>query len=196
MKAVIEGLLFAAGDDGLSSKELADITDQTVNEIDLLIHELRVDWKEQDRGLQIVKVAQVYQMTTRSDHTTYFEKMAQSPNRSQLSRASLETLAIVAYRQPITRVQIEEIRGVKSDRTLQMLQRKGLIKEKGREPGPGRPILYGTSTAFLTYFGLTTLEELPPLDSIFQWQEWEQERQQLYKRLGIDIEPLVEEETP
>jgi segregation and condensation protein B len=183
-KAVIEGILFAAGEEGLSAKEIAQVMDMDPHEVELLIHHLRVDWKEQERGLQIVKVAQVYQMMTLPEHTPYFEKWAHTPTRSSLSRAALETLAIIAYRQPVTRIELEEIRGVKSDRLLQQLQRKGLITEKGRADGAGRPILYGTSKAFLDYFGLNHLEELPAPDSLFHWQELEQERQELLERFG------------
>jgi segregation and condensation protein B len=190
MKAVIEGLLFAAGEDGLSLKEIADVTGMSKKDVELLIHDMRVDWKEQQRGVQIMKVAQVYQMTTLPEHAAYFEKLAQAPNRSQLSRAALETLAIIAYRQPIMRAEIEEIRGVKSDRVVQVLQRKGLIREVGRAEGAGRPILYGTSREFLDYFGLNHIDELPPADSIFDWQEWEQERQDLFERLGVDTDAI------
>lgn len=191
LKALVEALLFAAGDEGLSAKEIGDIIGMNRNDVDLLIHDMRVDWKEQERGLQIVKVAQVYQMTTLPEHAHYFEKLAQAPTRSQLSRASLETLAIIAYRQPITRMDIEEIRGVKSDRILQQLQRKGLVTDKGRAEGAGRPILYGTSKEFLDYFGLNNLDELPPPDSIFDWQELEQERKDLFQRLGVEAEVAV-----
>ncbi|WP_232337606.1 SMC-Scp complex subunit ScpB [Thermoactinomyces sp. CICC 23799] len=198
MKAVMEGLLFAAGEEGMSIKELADVTGLEKHEVEQCLHDLRVDYKEQQRGIQIVKVAQVYQMTTLPEHAPYFEKMAQAPNRSRLSRAALETLAIIAYRQPITRVEIEEIRGVKSERVLQVLSRKGLIREAGRAEGAGRPILYGTSKDFLDYFGLNDIEELPPPESIFDWQEWEQERQDLFKRLGVEQteEPETDEGSP
>lgn len=188
MKAIIEGLIFASGEDGLSLKELANVTGLSKHEVEALIHELRVDYKEQGRGIQIVKVAQVYQMTTLPEHAPYFEKLAEAPNRSQLSRAALETLAIIAYRQPITRVEIEDIRGVKSDRIIQVLQRKGLIREVGRAEGAGRPILYGTTKDFLDYFGLNHIDELPPADSIFDWQEWEEERRDLFERLGVPME--------
>ena len=102
--------------------------------------------------------------------------MAQVPRRTQLSRASLEVLAIVAYCQPVTRIEIEEIRGVKSDHLLQSLCRKGLIREVGRAEGVGRPILYGTTKKFLHYFGLNHLNELPSPHTIFNWQEWENEK--------------------
>lgn len=191
MKPVIEGLLFAAGDEGLSLKELSDATGLSKHEVELLIHELRVDMKQAGRGIQIVKVAQVYQMTTLPEHAPYFEKLAQAPSRSGLSRAALETLAIVAYRQPLTRMEIEEIRGVKSERVIQVLQRKGLIKDVGRAEGAGRPILYGTTKEFLDYFGLNRIDELPPADSIFDWREWEQDRRDLFARLGMEVEQLT-----
>ena len=100
-------------------------------------------------------------MTTNPDHAAYFERMAYSPTRSSLSQAALETLSIVAYRQPITRVEIEEIRGVKCDRALQSLVSKDLIEEVGRAEQIGRPILYGTTKSFLDYFGLAGLDALP-----------------------------------
>jgi segregation and condensation protein B len=196
VKAIIEGLLFAAGDEGLSLGEIAEIVGLTKQEVKLLIEEMQREWKEQSRGIQIVQVAKVYQLTTLPEHAPYFEKMAQAPTRSQLSRAALETLAIIAYRQPITRLEIEEIRGVKCDRILQLLQRKGLIRDVGRAEGPGRPILFGTTKEFLDYFGLNHLDELPSPDSIFNWQEWEEERQDLFQRLGVEKKEEKEEEQP
>ncbi|SFJ90047.1 SMC-Scp complex subunit ScpB [Thermoflavimicrobium dichotomicum] len=195
MKSVIEGLLFASGEEGLSLKELADVIGISKQEVQYLINEMQIEWNQQQRGIQIVKVAQVYQLTTLPEHAPYFERLAQAPSRSQLSRAALETLAIIAYRQPVTRLEIEEIRGVKSDRTVQVLQRKGLIREVGRAEGAGRPILYGTTKEFLEYFGLNHIDELPPPDSIFNWQEWEQDRQDLFKRLGVEKSPTTEEES-
>ncbi|OYD09980.1 SMC-Scp complex subunit ScpB [Paludifilum halophilum] len=185
-KPVIEGLLFAAGEDGLSLNEMTEVTGLYKPVVSQILQEMKEEWKEQGRGLQIVEVAQVYQLTTLSEHQEYFEKLAQSPNRSRLSRAALETLAIIAYRQPIIRADLEEIRGVKSERTIYYLKRKGLIREVGRAEGVGRPILYGTSREFLDYFGLKSLEELPSVDTIFDWAELEQERQELYQRLGVD----------
>lgn len=178
--------MFAAGDEGLSLKELAEITELSKQEIRMMLNEMIMEWKLERRGIQIVQVAKVYQITTLAEHAEYFEKLASAPTRSQLSRAALETLAIIAYRQPITRLEIEEIRGVKTDRTVQLLQRKGLVRETGRGEGPGRPILLGTTKEFLDYFGLNRIEELPAPDSLFNWQEMEQERRELFERLGVD----------
>ena len=192
-KPVIEGLLFAAGEDGLRLAEIADIIGEEKKVVRQLLQEMQTEWKEAGRGIQIVKVGRVYQLTTLPEHHAYFEQLAAAPSRSQLSRAALETLAIVAYRQPIIRADIEEIRGVKSEKALAYLKRRGLIREMGRAETVGRPILYGTTPDFLQYFGLSRLEELPPADSIFQWAEWEQERQELYERLGVS--PQQEEAT-
>jgi segregation and condensation protein B len=194
LKAVIEGLLFAAGEEGLKPAEIAEATEEKLAVIKELIQEMQREWKEQGRGIQIVEVAQVYQLTTLPEHRTYYEKLAQSPTRSQLSRAALETLAIIAYRQPIIRADVEEIRGVKSEKALTQLKRKGLIKEVGRAEGAGRPILYGTTREFLEYFGLKSLEELPAPDSIFNWAEMEAERQELFQRLGVEPEGAQSEE--
>lgn len=188
LQAVIEGMIFAAGEEGISAKELAALLAIDKQEVDSLIHELQVREKEQKRGLQIVKVAQHYVMTTLAEHAPYLEKMAQTPKRTKLSRASLEVLAIIAYCQPVTRMEIEEIRGVKSDHILQSLSRKGLIRDVGRADGVGRPILYGTTKQFLHYFGLNHLHELPSPHTIFNWQEWEQEKQHLFQRLGVQPE--------
>lgn len=188
LKTLIEGLIFATGEEGISAKELADLLGVEKHEIELIIHEMQVEAKEQQRGIQIVKVAQVYLMTTLPKHRSYLEKMAQIPKRTQLSRASLEVLAIVAYRQPVTRIEIEEIRGVKSDHILQSLSRKGLIRDVGRADGVGRPILYGTTKKFLDYFGLNQLEDLPSPHTIFNWQEWEKEKHDLFQRLGVKPE--------
>ncbi|SFS91915.1 SMC-Scp complex subunit ScpB [Marininema halotolerans] len=190
-KAVIEGLLFAAGDEGLKVAEIAEIIDLDKRNVRALLKEMMHEWKDAGRGMQIVEVAHVYQLTTLPEHQRYFEKLASSPTRSQLSRAALETLAIIAYRQPIIRVDVEEIRGVKCEKTIYYLKRKGLVKDVGRAEGVGRPILYGTTSAFLDYFGLSKLEELPPADSLFNWAELEQEREALYQRLGV--EPVSEE---
>ena len=184
MKAVIEGLLLAAGEEGLSEKEIAKVLSITPKEAVDKLEALMEEYEAQGRGFQIIKVAQAYQLTTKPEHHPYLERLATTPRHARLSRAALETLAIVAYQQPITRLEIDEIRGVKSDRLLQSLQRKGLLRVVGRAEGVGRPLLYGTTTAFLEYFGFNHLEELPAPHSIFNWQEWEEEKQRLQERFG------------
>jgi segregation and condensation protein B len=190
-KSILEGLIFAAGTDGISVKELAQIVERSKQEVQLLLNEMQMEWKLEQRGLQLTQIAGSYQINTLVAHTPYIQKMAQAPARAGLSRAAIEVLAIIAYRQPVTRLDIEDIRGVKSDRILQQLERKDLIRQTGRAEGPGRPILFGTTRQFLQHFGLNQLEELPSAESIFNWQEWEEDRKNLYERLGVE---QIEEE--
>jgi len=163
LQATIEGLLFVVGDEGMTIAEMANVLEMEPETIAEVVYSLQLLFTEQKRGLQIVEVAGAFRFTTRPEHAPYFKKLATSPLNSSLSQAALETLAIIAYRQPITRMEIDEIRGVKSDRSIQSLAVKLLIKETGRAPGPGRPILYGTTKFFLDHFGLKNLKELPPL---------------------------------
>ena len=190
-KRILEGIIFAAGTDGVTVKELAQWTELPKKEVQLLLNEMQMEWKLDNRGIQLMQVAGSYQLTTLPEHTPYIQKMAQVPTRAGLSRAAIEVLAIIAYRQPVTRADIEEIRGVKSDRIIQQLEKKALIRQAGRAEGPGRPILFGTTRQFLQYFGLNKIEELPSPESIFHWQEWEEDRKNLYERLGVE-----EENTP
>lgn len=163
-KSIIESLLFAAGDEGLSLKQISqvlEIDEPFANEI---LHQLIEDCKkDENRGIMVIQLAGTYQLGTKKENSPYLKKLVESPHTSTLSQAALETLAIIAYKQPITRAEIEEIRGVKTERPLQTLAGKALIKEIGRAEGTGRAILYGTTKEFLDYFGLRSLEELPPL---------------------------------
>jgi segregation and condensation protein B len=183
MKSVIEGLLFASGDEGLDAKQLAEVLEMDPLLASDLVLELRDELKRAGRGIQIVEVAGAFQLTTLAEHAPYFERLAYSPSRSSLSQAALETLSIIAYKQPITRVEIEEIRGVKSDRALHTLVSKDLIEETGRAEAVGRPILYGTTKPFLDYFGLSSLRELPESSSIQGDFDLEEETKMLFDKL-------------
>lgn len=161
IKGVIEGLIFISGDEGIEAKQLAEIVELKEDEVIDLIEDMKADFRRSNRGVQIVEVAKAFQFTTLPEHAIYFEKLATSPTNSTLSQAALETLAIVAYKQPITRSEIEEIRGVKCEKALNTLISKQLIREVGRAEGIGRPILYGTTKDFLEHFGLRELQDLP-----------------------------------
>lgn len=161
---------------------MAEILDLDTDAVIDIIHDMQGDFKRQSRGIQIVEVAQAFQLTTLPEHANYFEKLAQSPVHSTLSQAALEALAIIAYRQPITRTEIEEIRGVKSDRAIASLVGKYLIQEVGRAEGAGRPILYGTSREFLEYFGLNSINDLPPAPDFSNPDEIEQEAALLFAK--------------
>lgn len=175
MKSILEGLIFVSGDEGIDAKQLADILEVEKKTVMALVEDMKAEFKREQRGVQIIEVAGSYQMTTLQDHAPYFEKLATSPTHSTLSQAALETLAIIAYRQPITRAEIEEIRGVKSDKAITTLIKKSLIQETGRLDGAGRPIIYGTTKEFLDYFGLNCLEDLPPLSESPDLKEIEEE---------------------
>ncbi|MDQ0492057.1 SMC-Scp complex subunit ScpB [Paenibacillus brasilensis] len=183
LKSIIEGLLFLAGEEGLSAKQIADIVEQQQELVEKSLEDLKQDMEQGGRGLQLVRIAGNYQLATLPEHAPYFEKLAYSPARASLSQAALETLAIVAYRQPITRVEIEDIRGVKSERAIHTLVNKELIEEKGRAEAIGRPILYGTTKSFLDYFGLGSLTDLPQPEIFEDSDNLEEETQLLFERL-------------
>jgi segregation and condensation protein B len=195
LKTIIEGLLFMAGDEGLTKRQLADILELDAELASDLVYDLQRDLEREGRGIQIAEVAASYRLTTHLEHAPYFERMAYTPTRSQLSQAALETLSIVAYRQPITRISIEEIRGVKSDRAIQSLVSKDLIEEVGRAEQIGRPILYGTTKSFLDYFGLPSIKELPEPGNVDLDDALEEQTQLLFERLDgrqMTIEEIKE----
>ena len=163
IKAVIEGLLFVAGEEGIDEKQMMDVLQLDRKTIKFYMAELKEVYSSDSRGLQINEIAGGYQFTTKPEHAPYFKRLIQAPSSTTLSQAALETLAIIAYKQPISRVDIEDIRGVKSERPIRTLAAKSLIKEVGRAEGTGRAILYGTAREFLEQFGLRSTEELPPL---------------------------------
>jgi segregation and condensation protein B len=196
LKSIIEGLLFMAGDEGLTKRQLADIMQLDAEFAAELVYDLQRDLEREERGVQITEVAGSYRMTTHPEHMPYFERMAYTPTRSQLSQAALETLSIVAYRQPITRIDIEEIRGVKSDRAIQSLVSKDLIEEVGRAEAIGRPILYGTTKSFLDYFGLPSIKELPEPKHVDIDDALDEQTQLLFERLDgrqMTIEEIKED---
>lgn len=177
LKGPLEGLLFACGDEGITVKELKDILGVDEKSVKLLLEELKADYERDARGLMIMRSHEVYHLTTKPEHSTYFKKLLETPQSTRLSQAALETLAIIAYNQPITRTEIDEIRGVKSDRPVKTLLARSLIEEAGRREGVGRPILFATSKEFLIFFGLTSLEELPPLPEELGEEDAEEEEE-------------------
>ncbi|KWW11395.1 MULTISPECIES: SMC-Scp complex subunit ScpB [Bacillaceae] len=162
-KGILEALLFAAGDEGLSVKQIASVLDITEFQATDIVEGLKEEYVADVRGIQVIEIAGVYQMTTKKEHSDYLKKLVETSSTQGLSQAALETLAIVAYKQPITRAEIDEIRGVKTDRPIHTLVTKVLIKEVGRAEGSGRAYLYGTTKEFLDYFGLNSIDELPSL---------------------------------
>ncbi|PFA63870.1 SMC-Scp complex subunit ScpB [Bacillus sp. AFS015802] len=179
-KGILESLLFAAGDEGLSLKQVCSVLEIEEQEAVGVLQALKSDYEEDpDRGIYIIEIAGTFQLVTKKSNADYLKKLVESPNVSFLSQAALETLAIVAYKQPITRMEIEQIRGVKTERPIQTLTSKGLVKEVGRAEGTGRAYLFGTTKEFLDYFGLKSIEELPPLPENIQ-DEFAQDEADLF----------------
>ncbi|HLS60392.1 MAG TPA: SMC-Scp complex subunit ScpB [Virgibacillus sp.] len=175
LKAVVEGLLFASGDEGVTIKQLTRTLDCSAKACKLLLDELMDDYEHTSSGIMMMQSHEVYHLTTKPEHSHYFKTLLQTPQSSRLSQAGLETLAIIAYQQPITRMEIEEVRGVNSERPVQTLLARSFIEEVGRKDTVGRPILFGTHKDFLTYFGLTSLDELPLLPEQVNTEELEHE---------------------
>ena len=164
MKAIVEGLLFLSGEDGLTLSEISDIIEKDEDEVKKIIKELYDDYSSSDRGIQIEYLGDHYKLTTKKEHKDYYKKLASNEESSELSNSSLEVLAIIAYNSPITRVDIDNIRGVNSSYVVRKLLIKGLIEEVGRSDAPGRPRLYNVTPRFLDYFGLGSIDELPKLE--------------------------------
>ena len=165
LKAVIEGLLFVAGDEGLSLEEFCNITEKEKDEIVEIIKLLFEDYNNENRGIQLEFLGNKFKLTTKAEHKEFYQKLIKEEENSVLSQSSLETLAIIAYNGPITRIDIDEIRGVNSSYIIRKLLLKGLIEDVGYSDSAGRPKLYNTTSKFLDYFGLGTKEDLPKIDT-------------------------------
>lgn len=159
----LEALLFIAAEP-VSPAHLATILEETTEEVNGLLKQLEI--KYQGRGIRLQWHAGKVQLTSAPEKAELIEKFLGLESTSRLSRAALETLAIIAYRQPVTHPSLDAIRGVNSDGVMKSLLNKGLIQEIGRSETPGRPILYGTTADFLQYFGLSSLGELPPMNEM------------------------------
>ena len=165
-KGILEGILFVVGDDGAKVHELLDILNIDLDTLKSLIVELKDDYEKADRGIRLSNLGDAFKLTTKKEHKEYYQKLLVSDENNTLSNAALETLAIIAYKEPITRVEIDEIRGVSTSQMIRKLVAKGLIKEVGKSELPGRPILYKTTSEFLDYFNMSSLEELPKIDEV------------------------------
>lgn len=166
IKAVVEGVLFVAGTP-VSLRRLAEVIGVAQAEVKPAMAELVAEYATPERGVRLTEVAGGYQFRTAAENTEYIRKFIQE-KPSKLSRASLETLAIIAYRQPLTKAEIEAVRGVDVDGVLNSLLTKKLVRVMGRKDVPGRPWVYGTTPQFLELFGLNDLGSLPPLPEIHE----------------------------
>jgi len=163
-KAIIEGLLFINGEEGLSLEEICNITEKTKDEIKAIIKDLFNDYKNIDRGIQIEFLGNKFKLTTKAEHKEYYKKLLKEDANSVLSQSALETLAIIAYNGPITRIEVDEIRGVNSSYVIRKLLLKGLIEEVGKADIAGKPKIYNITEKFLDYFGLGNANELPKIN--------------------------------
>ncbi|MQA89250.1 MAG: SMC-Scp complex subunit ScpB [Gemmatimonas sp.] len=163
---VIEAVLFAS-EAPLSAADLARL-DESLDEerIEALVAELRLEYDDEERAFTVVEIAGGYQILTRPEFSHVLERYDTVPLTSRLSSAALETLAIIAYRQPVSRAEVEEIRGVGAGSVLKTLLERTLIEVVGRGEGLGRPLLYGTTSEFLAHFGFRSLEDLPRSDEL------------------------------
>src|SRR5690625_5109166 len=165
VKSIIEGLLFTWGEP-LDIKEIAKVLDIKKDKLEDILKEMIDDFDYNRRGLRIIKIEDKYQLSTRPEHYEYIKKLSYSGVSRNLSNAAMETLSIIAYKQHITKVEIDHIRGVRSDRGISTLLERQMIEEVGRLDRPGKPIIYGTTDVFLRSFGLESLDELPELKNV------------------------------
>lgn len=190
-KAAIEAILFTLGE-AIELERLAAALDVPENQLQTLMDELIEEYKDDSRGIQIIKLENSYQMGTKSSMYEYLINITHVPKKHVLTDVLLETLSIIAYKQPITKLAIENIRGVKSDHAVNKLVEYNLVCEIGRLDAPGRPIVFGTTEDFLRNFGINSLDELPIINADkvedFKTQALEEAEEQLSNEEQINIE--------
>lgn len=167
---IIEALLFVSGEP-LKVKDMCSIIQCDEDYLKQTLDEMMLEYEYDERGIKLININDSYQLVTKPLYSDYVQKLLRVNSRQSLSQASLETLAIIAYRQPITRVDIDEIRGVKSDRAVSTLAERNLIREAGRKNVAGRPILYEVTDEFFRYFGIKNIKDMPFLDDLLRKYE-------------------------
>jgi len=165
IKSALESLLFTWGEP-LDVKVAAEVFNVHWKEVYDYFKELQEEYEQEGRGIQIREINKSFQFVTKEENADYIQRLCTPVKQKRLSQSALEVLAIIAYKQPVTKGEIEAIRGIKCDRVIEGLEKKELIAEVGRSSGIGRPILYGTTNTFLKNFGFSTLKELPSIDDI------------------------------
>ena len=175
-KAIIEAILFTMGE-SVELEKIADAIELDKKTTKKLIDEMMQEWKDEGRGVAIMELDGAYQMCTRTEMYEYLIRIAKQPKRRVLTDVLLETLSIIAYKQPVTKMEIEKIRGVSSDHAVSKLVEYNLVCELGRLDAPGRPLLFGTTEEFLRSFGVHSVDELPVLSPV-QLEEFKQEAEE------------------
>ncbi len=186
IKAVIEGVLFATGD-AVSIEKLMEVTECDKESILAAAEKLDKDYKAADRGIELTRVEDKLQLCTKTELYPFLQKVAKNKREYQLTDVQLETLSIVAYKQPVTKLQVENIRGVNSDHAVNRLVEYGLIKELGRLDAPGRPLLFGTTDDFLRAFGVDSLDDLPEIAPEHVEEFREEAEEEAEERLSVKI---------
>lgn len=184
MEAIIEAVLFTMGD-SVETSHLAKAIEQDEETTKKIVHNMMDRYQEADRGIKIIELENAFQMCTKAEMYEALITVAKQPKKQVLTDVLLETLSIVAYKQPITRIEIEKIRGVKSDHAVNKLVEYGLVEELGRMEAPGRPLLFGTTEEFLRRFGVQSLEELPSLNQEKMEEFKEEANQEIQMKLEI-----------
>ena len=163
LQSAVEAILFTMGD-SVGLDKLADAIGHDEETTKKLIHSMMDRYEEEDRGIKIIELDNAYQLCTKKEMYEYLIRVAKQPKRYVLTDVLLETLSIIAYKQPVTKLEVEKIRGVKTDHAVNKLVEYGLVEETGRLDAPGRPLLFGTTEEFLRRFSIHSLDELPVLD--------------------------------
>ena len=180
----IEAILFAMGE-AVELNRIAKAIQQDVTTTENIIRNMMIHYQEEDRGIQIIELENSFQLCTKKEYYDSLIRIAAQPKKPTLTDVMLETLSIIAYKQPVTKAEIEKIRGVKCDHAINKLLEYDLITELGRLDAPGRPLLFGTTEQFLRCFGVKSLEELPELNPV-QVEEFKQEAEaEMHMKLDI-----------
>lgn len=170
-KSIIESLLFVWGEP-LTVEKMASVLEIPVRVVRQYLTELSAEYEFRASGVQIMQLDNAYQMCSLRDNYQYIERMLNTSKSKGLSQSALEVLAVVAYRQPVTKTDIENVRGVKSDKPVSVLLERTLIEERGRSDRPGKPVIYGTSNEFLRVFGLSSIKDLPQLEELVKLNDY------------------------
>lgn len=184
-KAVLEAVLFTMGE-AIEVDRLASVIEEDAEKTKKLLIELKNEYEESKRGIALIELENSFQMCTQSNMYEYLIKIAKTPRKYNITDTMLETLSIIAYKQPITRAEIEKVRGVSCDHAINRLLEFGLITELGRKDAPGKPILFGTTEEFLRSFGVKSLEELPELSPV-QVEEFREQAEAEAANVKLDV---------
>lgn len=184
-KAVLEAILFTMGE-AIEVSRLAEVIEEEPSATKDILLEMKDEYDNSDRGMTLLELDDSFQMCTKASMYEYLIKIAKTPRKYVITDTMLETLSIIAYKQPITRAEIEKVRGVSCDHAVNRLLEFGLITELGRKDAPGKPILFGTTEEFLRSFGVKSLDELPELSAV-QIEEFRQQAEAEAQTVNVDI---------